>query len=201
MGLFSVFFCANGLYCRSEWFRLIFTSSNHAQSICMMILHRHGMCDNFSQGHSWKSWVVLKKCRKFSRFSRFSEIFKKLTKILQKDPSQKKSQKSENLGKSRKCSTFFQNDPTFWWMALRKISAHAMSMQNHHTNRLRVVRARENQSKPPIFIKQLRFHKKTHFLLWKRHIKKKQSYIYISKWLGVMVLYHCRKPQAPQIKR
>ena len=46
--------------CRSEWFSLISMSSNHAQSICMMILHMYTSCDFFSDSQSWKSCVLLK---------------------------------------------------------------------------------------------------------------------------------------------
>ena len=43
--------------------------------------------------------------------------------------------------------TFFQNVPTFSWMASRKNIAHHISMQNYHTNPLRMVRTHGNQYK------------------------------------------------------
>ena len=52
----------------------MFTSSNRAQSICMMILHRYSMCDIFFHSDSWKSWVV----SKFFWFSWFSENREKI---------------------------------------------------------------------------------------------------------------------------
>ena len=44
----------------------------------------------------------------------------------------------------------FQNDTTFSRITSRNNVAHAMSMQNHHTNRLRIVLCHENQPKPHI---------------------------------------------------
>ena len=41
-------------------FLLIFMCSKYAQSICMMILHRHSMCDIVFQSNSRKSWDELK---------------------------------------------------------------------------------------------------------------------------------------------
>ena len=58
---------------------------------------------------------------------------------------------NENQWKSMKINVFvcekFQNVTTFPWKTLRKKVAHAMSMQNHHTNRLHIVRTHENQQK------------------------------------------------------
>ena len=56
----TFFFVCGSQNCRFMSFALIFMYSKYAQSIRMEILHRHSMCDIFSQSNSWKSCVGLK---------------------------------------------------------------------------------------------------------------------------------------------
>ena len=63
------FFVCDSQNCRFMWFVLISMRSKYAQSIRMKILHRHSMCDMFSQSDSRKSWDELKLDLKKSRFS------------------------------------------------------------------------------------------------------------------------------------